>query len=242
MKEMLVVCWSDFRFSFSENKSKVTVCLKYVQPLLYNYLSYDFFFPLEPLGQHINPYEDIVSFYVLTKKKLRLKKQKLNVSWNSVFFFLHFEKKMLVFFHLQLYVLALKSSCQCFWSSLFFTTADVWRKRWWSRVPKSNENLQKYTGEVVKSRELQFFSPRPLRSESSLLVAVPQCRQVCLSHAPCVCPCRAGLVPSRSCPSITHGPRLSSVPRTRRRAVHISIMEGENSQHEHYKTQKNRQK
>lgn len=38
---------------------------------------------------------------------------------------------------------------------------------------------------------------------------------------------RAGMVPSRSCPSITHGPRLSSVPRTRRRAVHISIMEGE---------------
>ncbi|XP_037622404.1 FERM domain-containing protein 5 isoform X3 [Sebastes umbrosus] len=37
---------------------------------------------------------------------------------------------------------------------------------------------------------------------------------------------RAGLVPSRSCPSITHGPRLSSVPRTRRKAVHISIMEG----------------
>uniref|UniRef100_A0A8P4GA75 FERM C-terminal PH-like domain-containing protein n=1 Tax=Dicentrarchus labrax TaxID=13489 RepID=A0A8P4GA75_DICLA len=37
---------------------------------------------------------------------------------------------------------------------------------------------------------------------------------------------QAGLVPSRSCPSITHGPRLSSVPRTRRRAVHISIMEG----------------
>ncbi|KAK1888522.1 FERM domain containing protein 5 [Dissostichus eleginoides] len=36
---------------------------------------------------------------------------------------------------------------------------------------------------------------------------------------------RAGLVPSRSCPSITHGPRLTSVPRTRRRAVHISIME-----------------
>ncbi|CAL8381500.1 unnamed protein product [Arctogadus glacialis] len=39
---------------------------------------------------------------------------------------------------------------------------------------------------------------------------------------------RAGLVPSRSCPSITHGPRLTSVPRTRRRAVHISIMEGTN--------------
>ncbi|KAM6980135.1 FERM domain-containing protein 5 [Aplochiton taeniatus] len=37
---------------------------------------------------------------------------------------------------------------------------------------------------------------------------------------------RAGLVPSRSCPSITHGPRLTSIPRTRRRAVHISIMEG----------------
>ncbi|XP_075437851.1 FERM domain-containing protein 5 isoform X2 [Ascaphus truei] len=37
---------------------------------------------------------------------------------------------------------------------------------------------------------------------------------------------RAGLVPSRSCPSISHGLRLSSVPRTRRRAVHISIMEG----------------
>ncbi|XP_018416871.1 PREDICTED: FERM domain-containing protein 5 isoform X2 [Nanorana parkeri] len=35
---------------------------------------------------------------------------------------------------------------------------------------------------------------------------------------------RAGMVPSRSCPSI--GLRLSSVPRTRRRAVHISIMEG----------------
>jgi len=44
----------------------------------------------------------------------------------------------------------------------------------------------------------------------------------------CSCLCRAGLVPSRSCPSITHGPRLSSVPRTRRRAVHISIMEGRN--------------
>ncbi|XP_076879174.1 FERM domain-containing protein 5 isoform X2 [Brachyhypopomus gauderio] len=37
---------------------------------------------------------------------------------------------------------------------------------------------------------------------------------------------RTGMVPSRSCPSITHGPRQSSVPRTRRRAVHISIMEG----------------
>uniref|UniRef100_A0AAZ3R3J1 FERM domain-containing protein 5 n=1 Tax=Oncorhynchus tshawytscha TaxID=74940 RepID=A0AAZ3R3J1_ONCTS len=37
---------------------------------------------------------------------------------------------------------------------------------------------------------------------------------------------KAGLVPSRSCPSITHGPRLTSVPRQRRRAVHISIMEG----------------
>ncbi|CAK6432298.1 unnamed protein product [Pipistrellus nathusii] len=36
---------------------------------------------------------------------------------------------------------------------------------------------------------------------------------------------RAGMVPSRSCPSITHGPGLSSIPRTRRRAVHISIME-----------------
>ncbi|KAI4872992.1 hypothetical protein NFI96_023660 [Prochilodus magdalenae] len=37
---------------------------------------------------------------------------------------------------------------------------------------------------------------------------------------------RAGMVPSRSCPSITHGPRQSSIPQTRRRAVHISIMEG----------------
>ncbi|XP_072133780.1 FERM domain-containing protein 5 isoform X3 [Mobula birostris] len=37
---------------------------------------------------------------------------------------------------------------------------------------------------------------------------------------------KSGLVPSRSCPSISHGSRLSSVPRTRRRAVHISIMEG----------------
>ncbi|XP_018110037.1 FERM domain-containing protein 5 [Xenopus laevis] len=37
---------------------------------------------------------------------------------------------------------------------------------------------------------------------------------------------RAGMVASRSCPSISHGLRLSSVPRTRRRAVHISIMEG----------------
>ncbi|KAL7854325.1 hypothetical protein SRHO_G00165150 [Serrasalmus rhombeus] len=37
---------------------------------------------------------------------------------------------------------------------------------------------------------------------------------------------RAGMVPSRSCPSITHGPRQCSVPQTRRRAVHISIMEG----------------
>ncbi|OCT86713.1 hypothetical protein XELAEV_18020402mg [Xenopus laevis] len=36
---------------------------------------------------------------------------------------------------------------------------------------------------------------------------------------------RAGMVASRSCPSISHGLRLSSVPRTRRRAVHISIME-----------------
>ncbi|XP_017334112.1 FERM domain-containing protein 5 [Ictalurus punctatus] len=37
---------------------------------------------------------------------------------------------------------------------------------------------------------------------------------------------RAGMVPSRSCPSIAHGPRQSSVPRTCRRAVHMSIMEG----------------
>ncbi|XP_065123994.1 FERM domain-containing protein 5 isoform X2 [Paramisgurnus dabryanus] len=37
---------------------------------------------------------------------------------------------------------------------------------------------------------------------------------------------RAGMVPSRSCPSITHGPRQSSIPQARRRAVHISIMEG----------------
>uniref|UniRef100_A0A674NLL4 FERM domain-containing protein 5 n=3 Tax=Takifugu rubripes TaxID=31033 RepID=A0A674NLL4_TAKRU len=37
---------------------------------------------------------------------------------------------------------------------------------------------------------------------------------------------RAGMVPSRSCPSITHGPRSTSMPRTRWRAVHISIMEG----------------
>ncbi|TSL68230.1 FERM domain-containing protein 5 [Bagarius yarrelli] len=36
---------------------------------------------------------------------------------------------------------------------------------------------------------------------------------------------RAGMVPSRSCPSIAHGPRQSSVPRTCRRAVHMSIME-----------------
>lgn len=39
------------------------------------------------------------------------------------------------------------------------------------------------------------------------------------------------MVPSRSCPSITHGPRLTSVPRTRRRAVHISIMEGKPHKH-----------
>ncbi|XP_055058627.1 FERM domain-containing protein 5 isoform X1 [Misgurnus anguillicaudatus] len=37
---------------------------------------------------------------------------------------------------------------------------------------------------------------------------------------------RAGMVPSRSCPSITHGPRQSTIPQARRRAVHISIMEG----------------
>ncbi|KAL4658730.1 FERM domain-containing protein 5 isoform X4 [Arapaima gigas] len=37
---------------------------------------------------------------------------------------------------------------------------------------------------------------------------------------------RRGLVPSRSCPSITHGPRLRSAPQTCRKAVHISIMEG----------------
>lgn len=41
-----------------------------------------------------------------------------------------------------------------------------------------------------------------------------------------LCVFRAGMVPSRSCPSITHGPRQSSVPQARRRAVHISIMEG----------------
>uniref|UniRef100_A0A803YLN4 FERM domain containing 5 n=1 Tax=Meleagris gallopavo TaxID=9103 RepID=A0A803YLN4_MELGA len=60
-------------------------------------------------------------------------------------------------------------------------------------------------------------APRGIRGTAQPRQAAPHCR---------CSPCRAGLVPSRSCPSITHGPRLSSVPRTRRRAVHISIMEG----------------
>lgn len=53
-----------------------------------------------------------------------------------------------------------------------------------------------------------------------------------------LCACvlfRAGMVPSRSCPSITHGPRSTSVPRTRRRAVHISIMEGTTQSRESYR-------
>lgn len=97
-----------------------------------------------------------------------------------------------------------------FWTFLFCPAADVWPKRWWSRAPKSSESLQKSTGEVHVLRLLSMLHHRvpPATSE-------------------CLCPRRAGLVPSRSCPSITHGPRLSSVPRTRRRAVHISIMEGE---------------
>lgn len=44
-------------------------------------------------------------------------------------------------------------------SSLCFTTADAWLKRWWSWVPKSNVNLQKYTGRVNKKhlRKTRMF-------------------------------------------------------------------------------------
>lgn len=45
-------------------------------------------------------------------------------------------------------------------SSLCFITVDEWQKRWWSRVPKSNENLQKYTGRVTDSGEVRMFSIR----------------------------------------------------------------------------------
>lgn len=144
------------------------------------------------------------------------------------------------------------SMCVCMWnsswaSSLCFITVDEWQKRWWSRVPKSNANLQKYTGRVVNSGEVRmlsirylfnflrhqatvdvFISATPTRYSMSYSTSTLSCFSVqwCVSLCFCLCLCRAGLVPSRSCPSITHGPRLSSVPRTRRRAVHISIMEG----------------
>lgn len=65
----------------------------------------------------------------------------------------------------------------------------------------------------------------PVQRQEEMSPSGPCRVQPAGSHCPCSVP-RAGLVPSRSCPSITHGPRLSSVPRTRRRAVHISIMEG----------------
>lgn len=116
-------------------------------------------------------------------------------------------------------------------SSVCFTTAGALQKRWWSTVPKSNENLRKYTGTQWRTAErswhfffLFFFITGCVLSTHIvsrwLSIIFSQRRDTC------VCLCRAGLVPSRSCPSITHGPRLTSVPRTRRRAVHISIMEG----------------
>lgn len=43
-------------------------------------------------------------------------------------------------------------------SSLCFTTADAWLKRWWSWVPKSNVNLQKYTGRVNKKIRMFWIS------------------------------------------------------------------------------------
>lgn len=144
-----------------------TVCLKYVQPLrnlklLCNCLSYEFF-PSRSTGAAHQPIWRHCVFLRFGQKKLAPWKTEIKGILKLRFFFfiyIYFEKKMPVLFHLQLYVLASKSSCQCFWSSLFFTTADVWRKRWWSRVPKSNENLQKYTGEVVRSRGFEFFPPQ----------------------------------------------------------------------------------
>uniref|UniRef100_A0A8B9T6J4 FERM domain-containing protein 5 n=1 Tax=Anas platyrhynchos TaxID=8839 RepID=A0A8B9T6J4_ANAPL len=78
---------------------------------------------------------------------------------------------------------------------------------------------------TVSSSNLFFKGSRFRYRQEEMSPSGPCWVQPAGSHCPCSVP-RAGLVPSRSCPSITHGPRLSSVPRTRRRAVHISIMEG----------------
>lgn len=53
----------------------------------------------------------------------------------------------------------------CMWnsswaSSLCFITVDEWQKRWWSRVPKSNANLQKFTGRVLNSGKVRMSSIR----------------------------------------------------------------------------------
>lgn len=83
-------------------------------------------------------------------------------------------------------------------------------------------------GAGVEQREIcasQGILEGPVGRQEEMSPSGPCWVQPAGSDCPCSVP-RAGLVPSRSCPSITHGPRLSSVPRTRRRAVHISIMEG----------------
>lgn len=116
------------------------------------------------------------------------------------------------------YVLHLSQRCFTYWfcvckvyifiqlnHSLF--SVERLQKRLWSKVPKSRETHQRYTGPAF-----------------SLMLLLQLIRRIPVIHARVLF--RAGMVPSRSCPSITHGPRSTSVPRTRQRAVHMSIMEG----------------
>lgn len=93
-----------------------------------------------------------------------------------------------------------------------------------------------FSGKVAKevmeqSAKIKRDPPEIHRSELLFFTYSTPYPHIYHVHTVCVCVCssRAGMVPSRSCPSITHGPRLTSVPRTRRRAVHISIMEGKPS-------------
>lgn len=64
---------------------------------------------------------------------------------------------------------------RCFSTLPFFPTVDVWRKRWWSRVPKSNESLQKSTGDFHNLRWLSSHSCFP-RTVSTRRPARSLCR------------------------------------------------------------------
>lgn len=126
---------------------------------------------------------------------------------------------------------------QCLYSdflSMLFSSGKVAKE-----VMEQSAKIKRDPPEIHRSAVLQNFASCswgqiiPFTVWTDLLWIIHKCYVcVCAYHA-CmyVWLSRAGMVPSRSCPSITHGPRLTSVPRTRRRAVHISIMEGKTQTH-----------